>query len=136
MTQVPEAISDVSKAIGPGQPSTVLIVALAILAFGFGGLVVSMLKRRDAGTLKLQSSQNDAFQNYLDRTATATERIAESSATQTLLLTQINSSSNDSAAQMKAWGSRDWLQEGISEIKDGVQAVHADVRVLNERLKP
>jgi Na+-translocating ferredoxin:NAD+ oxidoreductase RnfG subunit len=122
MIQGPEAeiAKQAAEGILTGNPIIILGV-IAALGLALAALMVSMVKQREKGLLKLQEEREAAWQENMRRTADSTAEIAKCAAVQTSLLGQIHSTSQQTAAQMAAWSSPEWLRDKIDSIHDDVK---------------
>ena len=139
MTQGPEIAEKALTGILSGNPVVIVGTAL-VLALALAALIVSMMKKRDAGTLEIQQTREIAFQKHLEAANTAmnqqvelTREIAKCAAVQTSLLGQIQAGTQQTVTQMATWSDPEWLREMLAQIDSGVNAVHADVKVIKER---
>jgi hypothetical protein len=114
--------SKAAEGILSGNP-LIILGTVAAMVLALAALLVSMVKKRDEGLLKLQQEREEAWQENMRRTADSTAEIAKCAAVQTSLLGQIHSTSQQTAAQMAAWSDPQWL-------RDKMDALHVDIRKL------
>jgi hypothetical protein len=120
-----------ADALSSGNPLTIL-AWLSAIALMIAAVVVvkSMIAagRRESREANSQKTRDEALQDYLKSNAESNRRIAESSTQMALLLGDIKINTGQTIAQMQAWGNSDWLRDDVGGLKDGLTAVHADVR--------